>query len=298
MELHQLKVFAMVVQEASFTRAARALHLTQPAVSQQIRNLEETFGLELLIRAGKSVRPSGAGEVLLEYAHNLLALAARGEAALAAFQTEKRGRLNLGAGNTTITFRLPQLLREYKRLEASVELIVHAGNSADLLVMLEQGQLDLALVTSPGQNYQLQTTPLYSDEIVLILPKDHPLGEADPLTSRDLSGLPSILFARGSGYRRFLDEAFAASGYQPEVVMELDSIEGIKQLVQIGLGLSFLPRIAVEQELNSGGLLTRAVVGLVPTLRTTYAVYRRAQFTPMPLRSFLELLSRTYHNPL
>ena len=129
LELHQLRTFCHVVQEASFSRAAQALHLTQPAVSQQIRVLEEEMGVKLLQRVG-GVRPTRAGEVLLEYAQGLLTLAERGQAALAEFRAEKRGRLILGAGNTTITFRLPTLLREYRHREQGVEVIVHAGNSA------------------------------------------------------------------------------------------------------------------------------------------------------------------------
>ena len=293
MELYQLRTFVRIVQDASFTRAARILHLTQPAVSQQLRSLEEELGVELLKRTGRRVRPTRAGEVLLEYARNLLALAERGEAALAEFRAERRGRLTIGAGNTTITFRLPPLLREYRRREKAVEVIVKAGNSDSLLALLEEGQLDVVLVTSEAHERHFQAAPLYRDEIVLILPKDYPLA-ADTLTPKELAGVPSILFARGSGFRRFLDQSFARAGYQPEVVMELDSIEGIKQLVQIGLGLSFLPRIAVEQELAKGELRTAAVTGLVPAARVTQAVYRREQFLAMPLLAFLNLLEETY----
>ncbi|MGQ9779287.1 MAG: LysR family transcriptional regulator [Bacillota bacterium] len=294
MELHQLRIFLQVVENASFSRAAAALHLTQPAVSQQIRALEDELGLELVRRVGRTVRPTKAGEVLLEHARTILAMVERGKAALAEFRAERRGRLILGAGNTTITFRLPPLLREYRRREAAVEVVVKAGNSHELLALLEEGQLDVALVTSPGKGRAFRSIPLFHDEIVLILPADHPLNARVGLTPEDLLGVPSILFARGSGFRRFLDETFARAGYRPEVVMELESVEGIKQLVQIGLGLSFLPRIAVEAELKEGSLRTQPVAGLVPALRTTHAVYRPEQFLPAPLRAFLELLLEFY----
>ena len=294
MELHQLKTFIQVVQDASFSRAALALHLTQPAVSQQIRVLEGELGMALLRRAGRSVRPTPAGEVLLDYARKLVNLAERGRAALAEFRAEGRGRLILGAGNTNITFRLPPLLREYRRRESAVEVVVRAGNSRDLLAMVEQGQLDVALVTSPAKGSHLQTAPLFTDEIVLILPKEHPLGTLPAPGPSDLQGVPSILYARGSGFRQFLDNAFTGAGYRPEILMELDSIEGIKQLVQTGLGLSFLPRIAVEKELASGELISRPVAGLAPLTRTTHVVYRREQFLSAPLLAFLDLLAEKY----
>ncbi|MCL6613266.1 MAG: LysR family transcriptional regulator [Firmicutes bacterium] len=294
MELHQLRIFIQVIENAGFTRAAAALHLTQPAVSQQIRALEEELGLELVRRVGRTVRPTKAGEILLEHARTILAVAEGGKAALAEFRAERRGRLVLGAGNTTITFRLPPLLREYRRREPSVEVVVRAGNSNELLALLEEDRLDVALVTSPIEGRAFHTIPLFHDEIVLILPADHPLCGRTGLGPEDLLGVPSILFARGSGFRRFLDEAFARAGYRPQVVMELESVEGIKRLVQIGLGLSFLPRIAVEEELDEGSLRTLPVAGLVPAIRTTHAIHRRAQFLPAPLRAFLDLLLEVY----
>ncbi|NLG84805.1 MAG: LysR family transcriptional regulator [Firmicutes bacterium] len=294
MELHQLRIFLKVIEHASFSRAAAALHLTQPAVSQQIRALEEELGLELLQRIGRTIRPTKAGEVLLEYARNILTLAEKGERALAEFRAERRGRLILGAGNTNITFRLPPLLQEYRRREPGVEVVVKAGNSHQLLALLDEGQIDVALVTSPVEGRAFHFIPLFHDEIILILPPEHPFGGKGSLTPEDLPGVPAILFARGSGFRRFLDNAFARAGYRPEVLMELESIEGIKRLVQIGLGLSFLPRVAVEEELKGGSLRTLPVAGLVPATRTTHAVYRPEPFLPTPLRAFLELLHEFY----
>ena len=165
-----------------------------------------------------------------------------------------------------------------------------------MLTLLEQGQLDVALVTSPPTGRGFHSVPLYEDEIVMILPGDHPLNGPGEATPADLTGMPSILFARGSGFRRFLDDLFSGAGYRPEVVMELDSIEGIKQLVQIGLGLSFLPRIAVDEELAEGKLGAVPVAGLAPTRRATHVVYPREQFMSAPLRSFLDVLGETYGN--
>ena len=149
-------------------------------------------------------------------------------------------------------------------------------------------------MTSPAKGSHLQTAPLFTDEIVLILPKEHPLGTLPAPGPSDLQGVPSILYARGSGFRQFLDNAFTGAGYRPEILMELDSIEGIKQLVQTGLGLSFLPRIAVEKELASGELISRPVAGLAPLTRTTHVVYRREQFLSAPLLAFLDLLAEKY----
>ena len=294
MELHQLRIFTQVIENGGFSRAAAVLHLTQPAVSQHLRALEEELGLELVERIGRTVRPTKAGEVLLDYARNILALVEQGERALAEFRAECRGRLVLGAGNTNITFRLPPLLQEYRRREPGVEVVVKAGNSHELLALLGEGQIDVALVTSPVKEKVFHLIPLFQDEIILILPAEHAFGGREVLMPEDLQGIPAILFARGSGFRRFLDEAFARVGYRPEVLMELESIEGIKRLVQIGLGLSFLPRIAVEEELKAGSLRTLPVAGLVPAVRTTHAAYRPVQFLPAPLRAFLGLLAEFY----
>ena len=284
-----------MIEEGGFSRAGRKLHLTQPAVSQQIRALEAELDLRLLRRTGRAVLPTIAGEILYGYARTVLATLERAQAALAEFRDERRGRLNLGAGNTTITFRLPALLREYLRRHSAIEVTVRSGNSDVLLELLNQGRIDLALVTSPpADTNQFQMRPVFADETVLILPRDHHLCTAASLTVADLAEVPAILFASGSGYRRFLDDAFNRAGYHPEVVMELDSIEGIKRLVQTGLGLSFLHRIAVERELASGELCTRPAAGLMPLTRQTYAVLGKEQYLPAPLRSFLDLLAEHY----
>jgi DNA-binding transcriptional LysR family regulator len=246
LNLDQLDTFAVIVELGSFSAAAARLNLTQPAVSFQVRQLERRLGLRLVERVGRRVQPTAAGLDLLPHIQRLDAAAASAVEAMA-FHTEGiAGRVRFGTGATACIYLLPPLLSDLRRRFPRLEIVVRTGNSPDILRALEDNALDVALVTLPAPGRMFDVEKLVDDEIVAVFPP-----EIDPphtLSPAALAGLPVLLYEPGGNARRVIDDWFgrAAIGLRP--VMELGSIEAIKQLVAAGLGCGLLPRLAVGGE--------------------------------------------------
>lgn len=283
-----LQTFLLLAETGSFSQTARIQHLTQPAVSHQIKILEEELGQILVERRGRHTRLTPAGELFLPYAQRILGLYAEGKNLLADFRG-KGGRFSLGAGTTTIIFRLPDLLQKFREQFPETDLVIKAGNSREITDLTLHGTVDFGLVTTPAPAGKLKSIPLYQDQILLVTPPDwkNSCGE---LHLVDLENEPLILFPRGSGFRDFLELTFRTHHFLPKVTMELDSIEGIKQMVSIGMGLSFLPEVALNPELANGELKTFKVTDLENLHRTTYLIYLPERSWTAAMKGFVGIL--------
>jgi DNA-binding transcriptional LysR family regulator len=290
MELSQLRSFMRVAEEGGFTRAAEALHLSQPAVTQQVAALERELGAALFERTGRGVRLTAAGEALLGTARQCLALLEEGRRHLADLSAGLTGRLVLGAGVTTSIFQLPAWLRAFQEAYPGIDVVVRTGRSREVAALALDREIDLGLVTSPVQHEELRVAPLYEEEIVLVAPPAHPLAGRE-IARVDLARAPLILFSRGTGFREYLDRSLAAADVAPRVKMESDSAEAIKSFVAVGLGVSFLPAAAVTAELAAGELARVTVAGLPPLRRVTSVIHRRDRALSVGAREFLRLLS-------
>ncbi len=290
MELYQIRSFLRVADEGSVSRAAEALHLTQPAVTQHVRALERELGTPLFDRTGRGVSLTPAGEALRRYAMRSLALLDECREALAELDAGATGRLLLGAGVTTSIFHLPGWLRAFREAYPGIDVVVRTGRSRETVALVLDRQIDLGLVTSPARHPDLRVTGLFDEEIVLVAPGDFGAG-GEPLSPEALAETPLILFPQGTGFRHYLDSAFRSAGLVPRVKMESDSAEAIKSFVTVGLGLAFLPAAAVEDEV-AGGLLARvSVAGLPPLRRRTSVLHRADRHLGTGARAFLELLA-------
>lgn len=268
MELVQLETFLAVLEAGSLSRAAANLHLTQPAVTKQIHALEKELRTVLLERGGRGVSPTASGLVLQDYARRSLALLREGREIIDGLSAGTTGPLVLGAGVTTSILHLPGWLSKLRREYPGVDVTVRTGTSREVERMTLDREVDLGLVTSVSRQPQLEATALLQEEIVLVA--NHALEG----TVR-LEELPLILFRRGTGFREYLDKTLAAAGTVPLVKMETDSVEAIKSFVAVGLGASFLPLAAVQNELESG-TLKRIIPPDLPVLqRQTSAIHRR-----------------------
>lgn len=249
MDLQQLRVFQSAVKTGGFTRAGEALHLSQSTVSQHIKQLEESLGCPLFLRVGKRVVVSEAGKVLMQYAERIFRDLKNAEMAVRELGASKRGTVRFGVGPTTLTYRLPHVLADYKRRFPEIELIVLAGTTEFLLQAMKSQTLDLAVVMHTAvQVPGLAITPLGREELVVVLNRDHPLGRKTALEPADLASLRFILYERNTAMQRLIDEYFQLLGINPKIIMEVENNEAIKSLVGAGLGASILPVCAVPQQ--------------------------------------------------
>jgi DNA-binding transcriptional LysR family regulator len=244
--LDLLKTFVVAAEALNFTKAAEALYLTQPAVSQHVKELEAHFGQPLFERRGRQVTLSVAGRAFLPHARELLARWDEANEELAGLRGQVGGALALGAGNTAGVYLLPRLLGQFREQHPHVKVTLKVAPNRDLLDMLGHGALDLALVDAAVDDARrpLERTLLLQDELVLIAPPGAraPLGKDTPLLVR----------AAGSATDRAVQ---AALGFAPRVALELGSTEAIKQGVMAGLGWAFVSRHAIQDEVAAGRLV-------------------------------------------
>ena len=288
MELNQLRTFNLVATEHSFSKAAQILHLTQPAVTQQIKNLEMEMGEALFERLGRSLVLTPAGEALLTLAQPLLNLADQALETVRQF-TKERGRLTIGAGTTNTIYRLPNLLQLYHRDCPQVELRIRNGDSELITELVYENAVDLGLITTVNNNFPsiIRATPLFKDGIWLVAPPDYPAS----LNPTELAGESLILYRAGSGFRRYLEDQFCSCRFTPKVTMELESIEAIIRLVRCGLGLAFLPEVAVKEEITNGVLKAVKVEEWPELYRQTHLILRQDKYLTWPIKAFLKLVS-------
>jgi DNA-binding transcriptional LysR family regulator len=261
----RLRVFRIVAEELSFTRAAERLFLTQPAVTMQIKNLEEELGQRLFDRTGQRIVLTPAGRVLDDYAKRIAALCTDAERDLAALKGETRGRLALGASTTIAQYLLPRLAGEFLATFPAIQLSIISGNTSDIVAALAEGRIALGLIEGPPGRSDVKCEAFVEDEIELVVPPAHEFavgGEVEP-TALKLASI--ILREHGSGTRQVVEEALKEARLDPRhlrIVLELDSTESIKSAITAGIGVGFVSRWALGKETTLGLLRTVPVKGL------------------------------------
>lgn len=291
-QLAQLRALQAVVRHASFSRAADELHLTQPAVSMQIRQLEGTVGLPLLERVGKRAFLTQAGEVLLAHATRALRELQTGLELVQQLRGVVAGRIRLGTSASISIYLLPPLLRRFRSRYPDTELIVVTGNAREIRRAVVANELDIGVVSLPVRERELVVTPLHRDEIVAITPPGPKWRKLRVATPAQLAGESLILFEHGGTIRDVIDGWFRAAGVSPGLPMELGNTEAIKKLVGAGLGLSITSGFTVREEAKAGSL---AVVRLAPPLFREIGVIHRKDKPHTPaLDAFLAALEELH----
>lgn len=286
LNLDYLRAFVVVVEHGSFSAAAERLQITQPAVSQQVRQLERSLGATLIERVGRRARPTAAGMELLTHAGRIQDAVSAAVEAVGSRTKGVAGRVRIGTGATACIFLLPPLLGELRKKYPALEITVVTGNTADIAKSLEENTIDVALVTLPLSGRMFETTPVMEDEFVLIAPADMKL----PLriTPSVLSARAVILYEPNSNTRRIADDWFLRGGVSLKPAMSLGSVEAIKEMVRVGLGCAILPSMALHNEKAQGGLAIRS---LWPQLsRRLAVVVRRDKRLDVGLRYTLSAL--------
>lgn len=276
MELRHLRYFLAVAETLHFRRAAEALLVSQPAVSQQIRDLEAELGAPLFERVGRRVLLTEAGETYRRFARRAFAELESGRAALDELRNLRRGRLRIGALQTIVSGRLPDLLARFLTDHPDVVLIVRELAAGEIAAGVANGELDLGVTFIPPGQAGLEAEPLFAEEFVLIVGPDHRLAGRRRVRVADLKEIPLTLLPDGYFSRRAVDQAFAEAGVVPKVAIEMNVVGAILQTVARSGGATMLPSLAVDG--TAPGLRTVRLTGPVP--RRTVGLIRRAGSPP------------------
>jgi DNA-binding transcriptional LysR family regulator len=249
----RLVVFRTVAEQHSFRKAAEELYLTQPAVSLQIKALEEDIGVQLFDRTGTHIALTDAGKVLLGYSQRANALLVQAEQEIAALSGDHVGQLALGASTTIAQYVLPRLLGEYCKEYPRVHPTLISGNTEQIVDAVEKQKIELGFIEGPARSREVKSEPFLEDELVLIASTAHEWAERASISAADLCSTPLLMRERGSGTRRVIEMALERQGIKRNlmrIVMELDSTEAIKSAVEAGLGVGFVSQCAIAKDLR------------------------------------------------
>lgn len=273
-QLAQLEALAAVARSGSISQAAADLFVTQPALSARIQNLERELGAQLLVRGRHGARLTDAGHAFLPFARRALDAVADGRLLLAEVERGATGQLALGGAPAVSTYVLPAILERFRAAHPGIQLIVRTGHSEEILEMVLRDQVQIGLVREL-EHPEVVAEPLYDDELVLVTPPRHPLAGREEVGVEEIVDEELVMFDRTSSYHELTSALFRSFGVVPHARMELDSIDAAKKMVQQGLGVALLPRVAVAAELGDGTLGTAPIAGIPPLVRRVVAIRRR-----------------------
>jgi DNA-binding transcriptional LysR family regulator len=293
-DIRRLEVFCRVLELKSFTRAAEAVLLTQPTVSENIRLLEETVGERLLDRLGREVLPTPAGRILYGYARRIIQLRDEALQAMHQYRGDLSGTLALGASTIPGAYILPPLIESFRLSHPAIPLQLRIADTAAVVEDLLQDRLELGLVGARLKEQRFDCDEAFADELVLTLHPDHPWVGRHSVRPDELENEPFILREQGSGTRLVMSQALREHGVDPArllVVAEMGSSEAVRQGIKSRLGISILSSLAVAEDMQRGDLATVPLEG-VCIRRPFYLVRRKGrQLSPLAL-AFYEHLRR------
>ncbi len=297
MDIRRLEIFCRVVELKSFTRAAEACLLSQPTVSEHIRQLEESLDEKLLDRLGRQALPTPAGDILYRYARQIILLRDEAVQAMENHKGITSGTLTIGASTIPGAYILPALIEAFKAQNPSIRLTLKISGTRAIIEALAQGHIELAIIGAKSKNQDLECRDIFSDELVLAVHPQHPFAHKGSVSVQELEGQPFLLREEGSGTRIAMTESLGYHKFdlsRLDVVAEMGSTEAVRQSIKAGLGISFLSSLAVREDIKNGTLAQVDIEG-IKILRPLYLVQRKGrQLTPLAL-SFLEFFMA--HNP-
>jgi len=297
LSVHQLHIFYTVAQRGSFSAAAQALHMTQPAVTMQIQALEERFGTKLLIRSTKKLELTEAGHLLLPQAHKAILLMQETDALMSRYAEDLKGQLPFGASLTIGEFVLPRLLGPFMKRHPGLSVRMRVMNTTEIVEEIERQGLDFGLVEAPVEAPGIVAEAVMDDELVLIAPAGHPFAKREEVALEEVLAEPLVLRERGSGTRQVMEDELARHGVEAtrlRVASEFGSTGAIKSAVEAGLGLSLLSVWTIKHEVALGLLRPIRIRG-VSFRRQFYAVRLQTSLLPMPAATLLEYIRGLSH---
>ena len=298
MNRNHLALFHAVAQAGSISRGAAAARVSQPAVSKQIAELEDTLGVRLLERLPRGCRLTEAGKILADYASRWRSLENDAGRAIEEYLGLKRGRLAIGASLTIGGYLLPGVIAAFHRQFPEIELQLEIANTEHIQHSLLTGTIELALTEGPLDSAELESTVFFKDELVAIAPVNHPLLKKSRVTVREICREPFILREEGSGTRAVVERALRRHALKIKPLLSLASPEAIKNLVAAGVGIAIVSRLIVALELQTGAL---GIISLkdLNIERPLHLQRIRGRSQSPAMVKFLEVLAaRSSHRPV
>jgi LysR family transcriptional regulator, regulator for metE and metH len=289
LEIRHLKLLAAIAEEGSVTEAGKRLHLTQSALSHQLRDAEEKLGAPLFLRLGKKMVLTPAGEKLLVCARRVLEDLGNAEAQVEGLNGGARGVIRLSTECYTCYHWLPPLLKKFHNKFSKVEVNIDAGATSYPAAALLEGKLDVAIMSCPPRNKSLRATPMFEDELVIVMASAHRLASSSQIQPRDLAQ-ETVLVYPPREESTLIQKILKPSGVTPQRVIEVPLTEAIIELASAGTGIGFLARWAVAPSAEAGRVAIRPLSGS-GFRRQWYAVTLRNQPAPPHLTEFLGLLA-------
>ncbi len=285
----RLQVFYTVAKLLSFTKAAESLHMTQPAVTFQIRQLEEYFNTRLFDRTHNKISLTEAGEHVYGYAERIIALYNEMDNQVRTLTGDVIGILVVGASTTIAEYRLPSLLGEFQSQFQDVKLRLRVSNTVGIVHMVENNEIDVGIVEAPVQNKNLVVKVCWHDQLMLVCPPNHPLGSKNSVAIKEILPVPFICREEGSGTRNVIAQYLKKRGFSLNdlnLIMEFGSPESIKSAVESGLGVTLISESTLNKELKLG---TLTAVPLDPPMTRPFSiVYQRQKFRLRAMEEFLK----------
>ena len=288
MDLDQLHTFLEIVRLKSFSKAAQTCYRTQPAVSAQVRQLEQELGAALFERLGTKISLTTAGKIFAEYAEQILDLRRRAQDSINELERSPRGELVIAANEATCIYVLPGVFAEYVKKFPNVQLSVDRSYGSRVVEAVMDNLADFGITQLPVTEKKLQVVKIHSDEIILLLPPRHALAGRRFVTARDLIG-QALLMPKSGTTRARLDVWMEPVESEMQIAMELDSTEMMKRFVLSGLGISFLAASNCREEVAQGKLAAVAL-GPEPMERKVALIYRRDKALSKAALGFIQVI--------
>jgi DNA-binding transcriptional LysR family regulator len=288
MNIHQVHIFNIAARTLSITKTAKKMHLSQPSVSIQIKDLEDSLNVRLFDRINRRISLTDAGKTFFEYSERLLHLIDEINGVMNEFGSGDVGRLVLGASNTVGIYVLPKFLGEFKELYPKAEIALNIQNRQEAVEQCVAGELDFAFMQDPPKHPDIQAEFFMKDELVIVCSPKHQWAGMGYLTMKTLSSEPSAIILReeGSGTRGIIEYVIKRFGIERKVTMELSSSEGIKRAVEANLGVAVLSRNVIKNEVENKTLVALPIKDL-NTKREFFIVRNKK-------RKFLPLMTKFY----
>lgn len=289
--LQQLEALAALVEERSFSEAAKKMMLSQPSLSKHIRNLEIFVNANLINRTKSGISLTREGSVLFAYAKKILRLRDEAREKIVSFNKDVSGSVSVGTSTIPSTYILPSILTGLRQEYPDIKVRILSGDSEDILEMVLGNQVEIGFIGKDTQDSRLTCKSIWEDELILVAPKDHQLGKKEAASVEDILSEPFVLREKGSGTRSIVEDYLKTHNLPSlsrfTLACELGSSEAVKEAVISGLGISILSIHAVKRELKEGLIVKVPLHG--PRILRTFFIITRKQFNPLPHhRKFIE----------
>ena len=289
MNLRQLEAFYLVVKLKSFTRAAEALNVTQPAVTIQVKSLEKSLNIQLIQHLGKRVQLSEAGELLYQYAEKIFDLVSDADEKMRDFKKLMRGTLQIGTTKNYARYIMPALLSEFQRRFPRIKVILDEGNSEDMAKSVLEKKNELALISQLNLDRKIKSMFFSTVEFVLVASPEHRFSQRGSVSLRELNGEPVILREKGSGSRAAILRKFQEYGIWPSVILEASSLDFIVGYVKQNKGVSFMFEPDIKEELEKGTLKVISIEEGNIIFFTDIIYHSQSSLSP-PSQAFLKMV--------